>query len=62
MTETPVDLTFSRENESGQPFARIECRDKLKIVARIELSHDDLSRALLGEVVLARLTLPGGGG
>lgn len=57
MTDSPAELTITRQSIAEQPFARIECVDHHKVLVRIDLSLTDLAAALLGAPVIAAVTL-----
>ncbi len=62
MTDVPVLLKFSVESAPGMTdVLRINCRDKLTPVCRIEFDARDLFKAARGDEILAAFTQGAGG-
>lgn len=60
MTDSPVYLTFTRQQAPGQsPTVRIDAREGLKLVARLEMSSADYANAQFGDEVIAAYSTGG---
>lgn len=60
MNDSPIDLTIMHRSEPGQSeIIRLEGRDHLKLVFRIDMSPADLVKAFFGQPVIAAYS--GGG-
>jgi hypothetical protein len=60
MNDGPADLTITRQAIPGQiEFIRIEARDGLKVLARLDMSPADFLAAVMGETVIAAYSRPG---
>lgn len=57
---SPIDLTISRQATPGQSdFVRIEAKDHMKVLVRLDIAPDDFLRAVMGQQVIAALeTVP----
>lgn len=56
-TNQAVDLSFARHTVAGQEDCiAITARDNVAIIARLELTHEDFSKLLTGETVVARFS------
>jgi hypothetical protein len=57
MTDTPVDFTITRQRTpGGADYVRLECRDHLKVLVRIDIAPGDFTSAIMGEQVIAALS------
>lgn len=60
MTDSPADFSIVRHIAPGEiDVVRLEARDGLKVLVRIDVSHADWSRAQFGEPVIAAISVPG---
>jgi hypothetical protein len=60
MTDSPVDTKIERISVPGQTeFIRIEAKDGLRIMARLDMSLTDFAALILGQEITAAFSQPG---